>query len=120
MLELLGKLSVKLQPLRKLSFILGIFFLSVIITQLLQTPSQQQQFDTSYAVLSFIACMWLLLFNILISIFANIPCATNKSLSVLASLKIKLQRIFYQFLALLFIVLTLVILLLTIRLVRSG
>jgi len=118
MLELLGKLSVKLQPLRKLSYILGVIFLSVIIFEFLPVDSQQQQLDSPYAILSFIACIWLLLFNILISIFDNVPSANNKSLGVFARFKIKLQRTFYHLLALLFIGLTLVIIFLTVRILR--
>jgi len=116
MLELLGKLSVKLQPLRKLSYILGAVFLSVIIFELLQPSSLQ--LGNHYAILSFVGCIWLLLFNILISIFDNIPSAREKPLGVLTGIKIKLQRIFYQLLALLFLGSTLVIIFLTIRLLR--
>lgn len=119
MLELLGRLSVKLQPLRKLSYILGAIFVAVIITQLLQTPSPQQQLSNPYAALSFVACIWLLLFNILILTFKSIPIADKHSLGIIARFKNKLQRAFYHFLALLFIVLTLVIMFLTIRMLRT-
>lgn len=118
MLELLEKLATKLQPFRKLSYLLASILVGVIFVQLLQAPLQYEQPNDFYAILSFIACIWLLLFNILISIFDNIPSASNNTLGMVARFKIKLQLAFYQLLALLFIGLTLVIIFITIRLLR--
>ncbi len=118
MLELLEKLSIKLQPFRKLIYLLVAILIVIIVIQLLQTPSPHYQSNNSYAILSFITCIWLLLFNILISTFNNIPSLTNKSLGVVTRLKVKLWRFYYHFLALLFIGLTLVIVFLSIRLLR--
>jgi len=118
MLDFLRKLSIKLQPFRKLSYLLAAIFIGVIFVQLLIAPLHYEQANGSYAILSFVACIWLLLFNILISIFANTPSANNKSLGVINHFKIRVWRVFYYFMALLFISLTLVIIFLTIRMLR--
>ncbi len=117
MLEILSKLSSKLQPLRKLTYLVMALLVGVIVTQLLQTPSAMQS-TNSYAMLSFVGIIWLLLFNILLSLFYNIPTVDENSKGMFARVKIKVQRSLYHFLALLFIGLTLVIVFLTIRILR--
>ena len=118
MLGLLSKLSVKLKPFRKLTHLLSVIFISVIIYQLFGVPSNQVHLNSPYAMLSFIACIWLLLINLLISMFANIPTANTRGIGMIARFKIKALRIFYRLLALLFITLTLVIIFLSVRLLR--
>jgi len=116
MLELLANLSKKLQPLRKLSyFLLTILVVGIVIY--LQLPTSSQQGSSSYAIFSFVACIWLLLFNLLLSIFDNVP-RLDKQISKFKLLKIKIQRYMYQLLAVLFVGLTLVIIFLTVRMLR--
>jgi hypothetical protein len=117
MLEILEKLSVKLLPFRKLIYLAMIILVGVMITQLLQTPSPTQASNT-FSILSLIGLIWLLLFNILLSIFHNIPKSDNDSKSRLALVKIKVKRCFYHVLAILFIGLTLVIIFLSVRMLR--
>jgi len=117
MLEILEKLSGKLQPLRKLSYLLITALVIGIVIYLLKTPSYSHQSTNSFAILSFVCCIWLLLFNLLLSIFNNIP-STDNQVAMFKRLKIKIQRFFYHLLAILFIVLTLVIVFLTIRMLR--
>ena len=116
MLELLAKLATKLQPFRKLSYLLAVILVGIIFSQLQQTTSQQP--TSPYALLSFIACIWILLFNILLSLFDNIPSGSSNSHGLFVRFKIKVQRRFYHFLALLFIGLTLVIVFLSLRMLR--
>lgn len=116
MLELLAKLATKLQPFRKLSYLLAVILVGIIFSQLQQTTSQQP--TSPYALLSFIACIWLLLFNILLSLFDNIPKINTDSPGIFIRIKLKVQRILYHFLALLFIGLTLVIVFLSLRVLR--
>jgi hypothetical protein len=117
MLKLLEKLSIKLQPLRKLSYFLIAILVIVIVNNLLQVPSNNQQSGNPFAILSFVGCIWLLLFNLLLSIFNDIPSTDNQP-SMFKRLKSRVQRYFYQLLAILFIGLTLVIVFLTIRILR--
>ncbi len=117
MLEILAKLATKLQPFRKLTYLVAALLVGVIVTQLLQAPSPTQS-TNSYAMLSFVGFIWLLLFNILLSVFHHIPRVDDASKSMFARVKIKGQRIFYHFLTLLFIGLTLVIVFLSVLMLR--
>lgn len=117
MLEILEKLSSKLQPFRKLTYILAALLVAVIVTQLLQT-SLPTQSTSPTAMLSFVGLIWLLLFNILLSLFHNLPKNDEGSKGMVTRAKIKLQRSLYYLLALLFIGLTLVIVFLSVRMLR--
>ncbi|PKI16916.1 hypothetical protein [Colwellia sp. 12G3] len=117
MLEILAKLSTNLQPFRKLTYLLAVFLVGIIVTQLLQTPSSTQ-LNNPFAMLSFVGIIWLLLFNILLSLFHNIPSIDEGSKGMFTHMKIKVQRSFYHLLALLFIALTLIIVFLTARILR--
>jgi len=117
MLEILVKLADKLHPFRKLIYLLAALLVGVIVTQLLIKSSPEQS-SSSYAMLSFMGVIWLLLFNILILLFHNIPDHNEESKGVLSRVKIKIQRTFYHFFALLFIGLTLMIVFLSVRMLR--
>ncbi|PKH88124.1 hypothetical protein CXF79_08750 [Colwellia sp. Bg11-28] len=117
MLEILEKLSSKLQPFRKLTYIVAALLIAVIVTQVLQTSLPTQSTDPT-AMLSFVGLIWLLLFNILLSLFHNLPKNDEVSQGVFTRAKIKLQRSLYHLLALLFIGLTLVIVFLSVRMLR--
>ncbi len=117
MLEILAKLSAKLQPFRKLTYLVMALLVGFIVTQLLQTPSPSQSINP-YTMLSFLGIIWLLLFNILLLLFHNIPRVEEGSKGIFTRVKIKVQRSFYHFLALLFIGLTLVIVFLSVRMLR--
>ncbi|PKG85727.1 hypothetical protein CXF85_02745 [Colwellia sp. 75C3] len=117
MLEILVKLSAKLQPLRKLTYLVMALLIGIIVTQLLETPSPFPS-KNSYAMLSFMGIIWLLLFNILLSLFHNIPTLDVGSKGIFKRVKIRVQRSCYHLLALIFIGLTLVIVFLTVRMLR--
>jgi uncharacterized membrane protein len=117
MLEVLAKLSSKLQPLRKVTYLVIALLVGVIVAQLLQASSVMQS-SNAYAMLSFLGIIWLLLFNILLSLFYNIPNVDEGSKRMFSRVKIKVQRGCYHLLALLFIGLALVIVFLTIRMLR--
>ncbi len=117
MLEILEKLSVKLLPFRKLIYFALIILVGVMITQLLQTPSATHSSNT-FSILSLVGFIWLLLLNILLSIFHNIPKIEGNSNSRLSRVKIKVKRGGFHVLALLFVGLTLVIIFLSVRMLR--
>lgn len=116
MLEILEKLSTKLQPFRKLTYIVAALLVAVIVNQV-QTSLPTQSTNPN-AMLSFVGLIWLLRFNILLSLFHNIPRDDEGSKGIFTRAKIKVQRSLYHFLALLFIGLTLVIVFLSIRMFR--
>ena len=117
MLEILAKLSGKLLPFRKLIYLAMVLLVGVIISQLLQIPSPAKP-SKAFSILSLVGLIWLLLFNILLSTFHNIPRIDDDTKSRLALVKIKVKRCFYHFLAILFIGLTLVIVFLSVRMLR--
>ena len=118
MLDVLSKLAVKLKPFQKLSYVLIVLLAVTIIFQLNQPSSLQVDKSNSYAFFSFLTCIWLLLFNLLIAMFDNIPLINNDNKGIISRIKNKVRRGFYHFLALLFVVLTLVIIFLSIRMLR--
>ena len=117
MLKILVALAEKLQPLRKLTYILAVLLVGVIFTQLLTTPSYSLS-NSSYAMFSFVGVIWLILFNILLSLFHKIPTLNEESKGMFSRVKIKIQRSFYHFFAILLIGLTLMIVFLSIRMLR--
>ncbi len=117
MLEILAKLSGKLLPFRKLIYLAMIILVGVIITQLLQAPSPSKP-SNAVSILSLVGLIWLLLFNILLSTFHNIPRVDDDTKSRLTLVKIKVKRGVFHVLALLFVGLTLVIIFLSVRMLR--
>jgi hypothetical protein len=117
MLEILAKLSGKLLPFRKLIYLAMIILAGVIITQLLQAPSPSKP-SNAVSILSLVGLIWLLLFNILLSTFHNIPRVDDDTKSRLTLVKIKVKRGVFHVLALLFVGLTLVIIFLSVRMLR--
>ena len=117
MLKLLGFLSIKLQPLRKISILLSVILLAIIVTQLLG-PSSYPKTNTTFELFSFVTLIWLLLFNLLLSLFQSIPSIDKERDRILARIKIKVQRSLYQLLAVFFVGLTLVIIFLSVRMLR--
>ena len=117
MLEILAKLSGKLLPFRKLIYLAMIILVGVIITQLLQAPSPSKP-SNAVSILSLVGLIWLLLFNILLSTFHNIPRVDDDTKSRLTLFKIKVKRGVFHVLALLFVGLTLVIIFLSVRMLR--
>ena len=117
MLETLVKLAEKLQPFRKLTYLLAAILVVIIVIQLLTTPSPAQS-SSSYGMLSFMGVIWILLLNILILLFHNIPDLNEGSKGFIAHVKVKIQRSFYHLFALLFMSLTLTIVFLSFRMLR--
>lgn len=117
MLALLSKMAIRLQPYRKLSYFLGFILIVFIISRLFQKPLLNQV-SSPYAILSFVGCIWLILFNLLLSLFDNVPCINDNVDGVITRFKIRIQRGIYHFLSIIFVGLTTVILWLSFRLLR--
>lgn len=118
MLEILAKLAMWLKPFKKVIHLLVVTLVVLIVVQLKQSPSYDLRATNPLAIFSFLACIWLLLLNLLISLFENIPVKKTEKTGIFSRLKSKACRGVYQFIALLFIALTLTIIFLSIRLLR--
>ena len=121
MLVLFESVAKKIKPYQKISYFIAvvfIIFLAVPVIFPIQAESVGLDFTDGYGKLGLLSCIWLLLLNIVTSIFINIPKAATESDSFFMRIKLKVKRFFYFILALLLIVLTLVILVLSIRLLR--
>lgn len=116
MLNLLEKLASKLQYFRKISLLLAFFLLLSIVIQLTLFPAQPLTSD--YTQMCFVCFIWLLLFNILLSVFYDIPNSCQADMIGFKRIKVKFQRFLYHLLAFLFICLTVVIMFLTVRFFR--
>jgi hypothetical protein len=116
MLEILVKLASKLQAFRKPSLILAIFFLLGAFVQLVLFDAQY--INPSNAMPCFVAFIWLLLINIMLSVFDSAPSINRENYGMFARFKIKFKRRVLHLSAFLFICLTLVIIFLTVRFLR--
>ena len=116
MLEILVKLVSKLQAFRKPSLILAIFFLLGAFVQLVLFDAQY--INPSNAMPCFVTFIWLLLINIMLSVFNSAPSINRENYGMFARFKIKFKRCVLHLSAFLFICLTIVIIFLTVRFLR--
>jgi hypothetical protein len=116
MLEILEKLASKLQAFRKPSLILAIFFLLGAFVQLVLFDAQY--INPSYEMTCFVVFIWLLLFNIMLSVFNAAPSINRENHGMFERFKIKFKRSLLHLSAFLFICLTVVIIFLTLRFLR--
>ncbi len=117
MLKTLEQIAIVLQPYRRLFIFLALLCLGTLAYQLLLTPAQQQ-LKSSVDTLSFLALLWLLLLNLVITIFSNTTDETSLKNSFLSGFKRKLKRMGYWLISLLFICLSLAVLIVSIRMLR--
>lgn len=112
MIERLSKLSKILAPYRWLSFALVAVFLAVIIYVNLYLPLSEQNL---YNLPCILAIIWIAAFNVAIAIFDKAPLIPTEKQSLVARLKGRLTRFFYYVVVFGFIILTLAIILLSLR-----
>ncbi len=116
MLAILEKLASKLQVFRKPSLILAISFLLVAFVQLMLFDAKY--IAPNYAMACFVVFIWLLLFNIMLSVFNAVPSINHNHSGMYERFKFKFKRFLFQLFAFLFVCLTAVIIFLTIRFIR--
>ncbi|MEW6983421.1 hypothetical protein AAD001_12285 [Colwelliaceae bacterium 6471] len=112
MIERLSKISKILMPYRWLSFVLLGVFLAVIIYVNLYLPLSEQNL---YNLPCLLAIIWIAAFNVAIAIFDKAPVEPAEKQSFFARLKGRLTRFFYYIIVFGFIILTLAIILLSLR-----
>jgi len=113
--------AVKIKPFQKMSYFLAVIFITLLIVPLI-VPTQAEfigfAISDDYGKFALLGCIWLLLFNLVTNVFINIPIQATESDSTFRRIKLKLARFLYFILAMFFVVLTLTILFLSIRLLR--
>jgi len=102
---------------RKFIYILCLLLVVQIFYQLIILPASSQA-QYSFANTSLLIIVWLLLLNLMISIFGNAPTKTISSLSFFARFKAKVKQWIYVFLSFVFIGMTLVVVFLSFRMLR--
>jgi len=121
LLILLEVIAMRIKPYQKVSYFFTIVFITLIVmTLILPEQAALIGFDmgSDYGKLGLLGCIWLLLFNIVTRVFIDIPKRVNEGGSLFTRCKLKLRRFFYYILALFFVSLTLVVFILSIRLLR--
>jgi len=120
-LVLFETIARKIKPYQKVSYFFAVIFITVfVIVQILPVQAAFIGFDVNndYGKLGLLGCIWLLLFNMITTVFIDTPKITTKSDSVFTRFKLKVKRFFYFLLAVFFLVLTIIILYLSMRLLR--
>lgn len=113
MLERLSAVSKRLYWTKPIAVLLGLVFISLFVTSLLGLAG----FDTDTLLIpSLLGALWSTLYYILLAIFPSVPVILGKELTFMTRIKVRLQRGMYYVLAIMLITLTIVILLLSFRL----
>ena len=111
----------KIKPYQNIGYFLVLVFIALLVIPLL-FPNQAQfnylDINNEYGRLGLLACIWILLLNVIVRVFNDIPQKVINKKAIFKLLAYKIKRFFYFILALFFIMLTLVILILSIRLIR--
>jgi len=112
MIATLSALARRLIWLRPIVLLLGIGFFSLFVYALVNGNSTFQDF---YLIPSLLGVIWVLLFNTLISIFPNIPPKPRAEEKFFSRIKLKFKRGFYGVMAVIFILLTALVIFFTVR-----
>ncbi len=116
-LDFVQRLAEKLLFVRKFVYILCLLLVSIIVYQLIFQPLSIP-FQNSFANISLLVIAWLLLLNLMISIFGHSPAKITRTLSLFERVKVKLKQWMYILLSFVFIIMTFVIMFLSFRMLR--
>lgn len=121
-LALFEAIAKKIKPYQKVNYFLAVVFMLFIVMALI-FPIQAELISldvaSGYGKLALLGCIWLLLLNIMVSIFIDAPEVITEEHSFFTRYRLKIKRLLYYILAMLFIILTLTILVLSVRLLRA-
>jgi hypothetical protein len=117
MISYLIKISSVLRPLHKFTYLLAIVLIANIAYQLVFSviPSVAQ---SNELMLNFLALAWLLLVNLMIEVFSRVPVVLQSKTTLLARIKNKFHRGLFYALSLIFIVISIAVILLSLRMLR--
>ncbi len=113
----IAKLTLLLQPYRKVFYAIAILLIGNVIYRLLFLSSINQ-FNDSATMLNLLALVWLALLNLMLNVFISPPKNTNDKVSLLQRLKNKLNQWIEYLLTIIFLLLTLAVIALSIRMIR--
>jgi hypothetical protein len=117
MISYLIKISSVLRPLHKFTYLLAIVLIANIVYQLVFSVMPSVD-ESNELMLNFLALAWLLLVNLMIQVFSRLPVASQSNTSFLARVKNKFHRGIYYLLSLIFIVISIAVILLSLRMLR--
>jgi hypothetical protein len=117
MITSLVKISLALKPFNKFIYLLAILFIVNIGYQLVFSVMPSVA-ESNKIMINFLALAWLLLVNLMIQVFSQLPVASQSKTSFLARIKNKFHRGVYYLLSLVFIVISLAVILLSFRMLR--
>ena len=113
MIENISVLSRKLYWFKPFTYLIGVGFLCLFIYTLLVSDSSAQDV---YLIPSIVGILWCLIFNILITLFRVVPSKPDAKAKLFVKLKARLDRGIYYLFALIFIVLSIAVLVMSFRL----
>jgi len=110
----LVKISLALKPFHKLTYVLAILLIASIIYQLAfsAVPSPT---ESNKIMLCLLALAWLALVNLMIQVFSRVPITQQNKNSIVARIKNRLHRGLYYLLSVLFVAISMVVILLTFK-----
>lgn len=112
MLDSLILLSSKLRWSKPLVLLLGIIFTGVFAASILDIGRFESEI---YIIPSLVGMLWSVLFFVLINTFPYVPPKPTKDLSFFTRLKIRFQRFIYTILGLAILILTIAVLILSLK-----
>lgn len=114
MISLLVKLSTVLKPFHKFTYLLALLIIANLAYQLLfsSLPAHPNNKELMFSLL---ALIWLMLINLMLQVFTQMPESKKKAESIFARIKNKLHQLLYYLLFLLFMFLTIVLIILSFK-----
>ena len=113
MLEVLSSISKKLVWTKPITLMITLIFMIMLLSSIFNVGYFK---DDTYLIPSLVGALWAgLLFN-LVHVFPYLPQKPNKDIALLSRLKLRLIRFIFSFLALGFLVLTVVVVMLSFKL----
>ncbi|RCU51475.1 hypothetical protein DU002_03090 [Corallincola holothuriorum] len=115
MLEVLNSASTKAGWLKPVVTIASVVSLSAFLYVVLIAEGASKDV---YLIPSVVVFLWTLLFSFLLAVFPNIPAVPDKSCNLLFRAKVRVVRWFYYIVAAFFLVATLAVVLLSMRILN--
>lgn len=117
MITCLVKIALALKPFHKFTYLLAILLVAHIAYHLAFSITSSGE-ESSNLMLSLLALAWLALVNLMIQIFSQVPVVLKSKSSFLARIKNRFHQGICYFLSLVFIALSIVVILLSFKMLR--
>ena len=117
MITYIAKLAIRLQPYRRLIYVIAALLIGNVAYRLLFLSSINQ-FNDSITMLNLLALVWLALLNLMLTVFVDPQKNENSKVTLLQRLKNKLNQWFEHLLAIMFLLLTCAVVLLSVKMIR--